>query len=242
MTILRDPEGGEGGNPTPPPAPQPQPSPAPTPPPTPPPTPVPTGVTLSADEHRKLIEAAQRAERLEKAETERETKRREAEEERLKKNGEYEKLIAQRDEDIKRERDRLADVERRSKSSERDRELALALAASPLVEGWADHLMKLWRDAFEVTAEGERWKVRTLDGKTPAEFVRDQLARPEFSHIVRAGQTTGATQRGSTTGRDVAAPEQANVHPAILHYNQQVEAAGKVGMPMWGIRPVSHSG
>lgn len=196
---------------------------------------------MSADEHRKLIERAQKAEALEKADAEREAKRREAEEERLRKNGEYEKLIAQRDEDLKKERERLADVERRSKATEIDRELALALAKAPLVEGWADHLMKLWRDSFEAKPEGERWTVRTLDGKTPHEFVQAQLARPEFNHIVRVESASGATNRGSTTARTDAAPEQPNVHPAILNYNKRVEELNRTGFAPMGLGPVPHA-
>lgn len=236
MRLLLDPTAGEGGGPSPPPPPAQQP---PAPPPATPP-PAPTGVTLSPEQHKALLDAAAERDALKVAEAEREKKRKDEQEERLRKQGEFEKLLSQRDADLKAERDRLADFEARTKRSERRRELALALAGAPILEGWPEKLMQLWEPQMETVADGDGWRVRSLDGKTPAEYVKEQLARPEFAAIVRAQTPGGVANRGSGTGREAPGAEP-KVHPALLDYFRRQEEAARVGQPAIGLRALPSS-
>jgi hypothetical protein len=222
--LLLDPTPGDGGG-APPPAPPATPvtpaPPAATPPATPP------GVTLTAEQHKALLDAQAELSKYRQAETEREAQKREAEEKRLREKGEFETLLKARDKDLDDTRKRLADTEARSKRSILDRELALAIAGGNVLDDWPPHLMRLWRDKFEVQPDGEGWKVTTLDGKSPAEFVKAELAKPEFSPLVRADGRGGAPKPGDPGGRAPAAPQGLDPsnpgHAALIRFHEAQE-------------------
>jgi hypothetical protein len=238
--VLHDPTPGDGGGATPPAPPATPVTPAP-PAATPPP---PAGITLTADQHKALLDAQAELSKYRQAETERETQRREAEEKRLREKGEFETLLKARDKDLDDARRQLADTEARSKRSFLDRELALAIAGGRVVEGWAPNLMTLWRDKFEVQPDGEGWKVTTLDGKSPAEFVQAELAKPEYSRLVQADGGGGAPQPGDTAGRPAAPvgldPSKPG-HAALAYYFESLAQQQKNGLAPMGLHPVAPS-
>jgi hypothetical protein len=238
---LLDPTPGDGGGATPPAPPATPVTPAP-PAATPPP---PAGITLTADQHKALLDAQAELTKYRQAETEREQQKREAEEKRLREKGEFETLLKSRDKDLDDARRQLAETEARSKRSILDRELALAIAGGNVLDDWPPHLMRLWRDRFTVEPDGDSWTVRTLDGKSPAEFVKAQLALPEFSPLVRADGRGGAPRPGDPSGRAPEAPAGLDPskpgHAALSHYLQGLQARQQQGFAPMGLKPVPAS-
>jgi hypothetical protein len=236
--LLHDPIPGDGGGATPPAPPATPVTPAP-PAATPPP---PAGITLTADQHKALLDAQAELSRYRQDETEREQQKRQAEEQRLREKGEFEKLLQARDKELADERKAKGETEARSKRYALDRELALAIAGGRVIDGWAPNLIELWRGKFTVEPDGASWKVTTLDGKSPAEFVKAQLSLPEYSPLVQADGGGGAPRPGDTAGRAPEAPAQLDPanpgHRAYLHFREQQQQRQQAGFAPMGLGPV----
>lgn len=157
-----------------------------TPTPTPPAPPAPN--PLAAD----LAATRARLAELEKAENDRVEQARLAEEEKLKAKGEFEKLIKQRDDRLAAESKRAADAEERSKSYALDSQLAMAFAGHDLIEGSAEDLSELWRKDFEVVPEGDKWTVRSKDGRAVKDVIAERLASTRYSNHVKATSRSGS--------------------------------------------------
>ena len=87
---------------------------------------------------------------------------------------------------------RLADLERELREAVRDREIAKALLGKPLVPGAAGQLLRLWREEFDVVADGDRLVVVSPEGRGVSESIDAFLDRPDYAHF-RAASTRGGT-------------------------------------------------
>jgi hypothetical protein len=105
-----------------------------------------------------------------------------------------------REEELTRElaaRDRrVTDLDSAYRQAIRDRELATTLAGKPLVSGAVGQLIKLWRDEFDVYEESGEYKVAARDGRTPAQWVGERLAGPEYAHFCLPSSRGGAGSKG----------------------------------------------
>jgi hypothetical protein len=103
-------------------------------------------------------------------------------------------------------------VEERAKRYALEGEVSRVLASAPLVPGGAEQLTQLWRNQFVVEPQGDSFTVRTPTFQSVGDFVAAQLARPEYSHFLRASNPGGGT--AGTTGAHQAAPT-APTNPAL---------------------------
>ncbi len=120
-----------------------------------------------------------------------------------------------------------AQTQSRAKRYALEGELARALASQPLVPGGAQQLTTLWRDQFNVQAEGDTFAVRTPAFQTVGDFVAQHLALPEYAHFVRAqnpGGGTGGHLGGSQTVPTPAATSQATPGPVINNLGDALSA------------------
>lgn len=184
---------------------------------TPPPAP-PAPNPLAAD----LAATRARLAELEKAENDRTEQARLAEEEKLKAKGEFEKLIKQRDERLAAETKRAADAEERSKSYALDSQLAMAFSGHDLYEGSAEDLSVLWRKDFEVVLDGDKWAVRSKDGRPVKDVIAERLALPRYSNHVKATSRSGASGGGGGTPAPTQTPDPAKVPTNWDEYQRQV--------------------
>jgi hypothetical protein len=184
---------------------------SPTPTGTPSPTPTstsPTGqtVTIPLDQLNAFTSMQARLASIEETHQREATEAARRESEALAKKGELEsalqQLRQQSDQAVAAERSKLTATEERAKRYALDGELARTLSSLPLVQGGAEQLTQLWRNQFQVQAEGESFAVRTPTFQTVGQFVADQLAKAEYAHFLRA-QNTGGTA-GSTGGHQAA--------------------------------------
>ena len=166
-----------------------------------------------------------------------------------------EALRAQReqaDRDLQAERMSRIEIEERAKRYALDGELARTLASQPLVAGGAEQLTQLWRDQFLVEPQGNSFTVRTQDFRSVGDFITAQLARPEYSHFLRAQNPRGGTGGGTSVQSTQTSPansapqvEPKNMSEAVL---MQIAAMQKV-LPdarlnptvPFGLRPLSTS-
>lgn len=129
--------------------------------------------------------------------------------------GEVENALALTREEGKKqlesERASRAASEERAKRYALDGEVSRVLASQPLVPGGAEQLTQLWRSQFLVEPQGDSFTVRTPTFQSVGDFVATQLARPEFSHFVRATTTGGV---GVNHGGAQSAPTPAAIPPA----------------------------
>jgi len=121
------------------------------------------------------------------------------EQRKLAEKGQIEELVKQHGQALEEERKRAAQTVERFKLSERNRELALALAGHNLVPGAAAQLAKLWADEFEVVEAGDTYQVRSRDLKSPKDWVAAKLGSEEYGHFVRATNQGGAGAAPATT-------------------------------------------
>lgn len=148
---------------------------------------------------QRLGEAERRNAELEAADRERRIAAERAEQDRLAAQGNadaarqaLEASRAESERQLNAERAQRADIERRSRTAFRDRELATALSGRDLLPGAAQQLQQLFRDQLEAHAEGEGYAVRTRDFVAVDAFVARELARPEYAHFQKPATTGGA--------------------------------------------------
>lgn len=92
---------------------------------------------------------------------------------------------------------KLIEMEQSYKAAVRDRELATALAGRPLLPGAAAQLIKLWRDDFDVFAEGGEFRVSARDGRPVAKVVAERLSEADYAHFLPPSSRGGVVMRGS---------------------------------------------
>lgn len=100
---------------------------------------------------------------------------------------------------------RAEQMAERSRNYAIDSAMAHAFAGHDLVEGSMEDLCKLWRDDIEAEADGDRWKVKTKDGRSVSALVAERLAGRHSNHV-KATSRSGA----SGGGGNVPAPTQGN--------------------------------
>jgi hypothetical protein len=169
----------------------------------------PQTVTIPADQLQSFLSLQSRIVQLEQEKTQRETA---ATEERIRlmtEKGQAENAVkelrTQKDAELATEKTARVSLEDRAKRYALDGELSRVLASQPIVPGAADQLTKLWRGEFQVDHSGDSFTVRTPTFQTVPDFVTAQLARPEYSHFIRASNPGGGTA-GGTAGTQLAAP------------------------------------
>ena len=91
---------------------------------------------------------------------------------------------------------KLTLAEQRAQNFAVERELATALAGQPVIPAAVPQLMTLLRPSLQAQPDGNTITVRTATMQDAVSFVREQLARPEFAHFVRA-ENQGGTAGGS---------------------------------------------
>jgi len=144
------------------------------------------------------------------------------------------------------ERQKFAQIEERAKRFALDNEISRALTPHNLVHGGVEQLTQLWRSQFVIDAQGDAFSVRTPTFQSVGEFVSQQLARPEYSHFLRA-----SSQGGTASGQPVQAAQTPPASPTpaaqprnmgeavILHMQGLQKAHGdsrtNLGLPM-GLR------
>ncbi len=164
-------------------------------------TPTPTHTPTVPLEQFTAIQS--RLAELEKERADREAKARQLEIDALKVKGDYEKVFnLQREQsqaELLAERARLKDIEERAKRYALDRELALALASKPLVQGSAEHLTRLLRDDFQVASAGDSFVVQSKDFRSVGDYIGAMLGRPEYQCFVRSNNPVGGS--GAQGGR-----------------------------------------
>lgn len=95
---------------------------------------------------------------------------------------------------------RLSALKRKCLNLATERELAVALAAEPLIPGVSDQLVKLLKDRFvaEETDDHEI-RVRSRDGRPVAEAVKDWLGSAEYRHFRSPGSRGGVLRKSEST-------------------------------------------
>ncbi|MBI1325033.1 hypothetical protein GC170_17860 [bacterium] len=95
---------------------------------------------------------------------------------------------------------RLSALKRKCMNLATERELALALAAEPLIPGVSDQLVKLLKDRIvaEVTDDHEI-RVRSRDGRPVADAVKDWLGSAEYRHFRTPGSRGGVLRKSEST-------------------------------------------
>jgi hypothetical protein len=73
----------------------------------------------------------------------------------------------------------------------------MALASKPLVQGGTEHLTRLLRDDFNVTAAGDSFVVQSKDFRSVGDYIGAMLGRPEYHCFVRANNPAGGTGGGN---------------------------------------------
>jgi hypothetical protein len=150
--------------------------------------------------------------------------------------GEIEKaLLTQREDGQKNldaERAIRAALEVRAKRYALDGEVSRVLASQPLVPGGAEQLTQLWRDQFVVEPQGDSFQVRTPAFQSVGDFVKANLARPEYAHFIRAsnpgGGTAGAISSAASDAptapaNPAVAPQPKNFGEAIIMQMEQIQ-------------------
>lgn len=140
---------------------------------------------------------------------------------------------AQTDQQIAAERQARQQTEERARRYALDGELSRALASQQLVPGGAEQLTQLWRSQLTVDSQGDSFVVRTPTFQPVGEFVAQQLARPEYSHFVRAqnpgGGTGGVDPAGQAAPTNPAqtplAPQPRNMGEAVILHMQGIQKA-----------------
>jgi hypothetical protein len=208
--------------------------------PTPAPTPASTAtapqtVTIPLEQLQVFTALQSRVAQLETEKTQREQQAREEQVKLLAAKGEAENAVKAlrdaKDAEIQSERARLLQTEERAKRYALDGELARALASQPLVSAAAaSQLANIFRNEFQVHAEGDSFNVRTATYETPSQFVASQLAKPDFAHFVRAssqGGTGGQTAQTAATPPATPAPEPQpkNMGEAVILHMQGMKKA-----------------
>ena len=143
-------------------------------------------------------------------------------------DGKAAEVLAQRDTELAAEKTRVDTEIERGRTFVRDRELAIALAGQPILEGQGQNLMKLWKDDFKAIPDGDTYKVVLAAGgtKTVVEEVADRLKLPLYASFLRP-----STQGGANAGRtDMAPPpgtpaQPANAGEAMVLAGKQMLAA-----------------
>jgi hypothetical protein len=155
----------------------------------------------------------------------------------LAKKGEVENALnllrQQSDQAIANERAQRATIEERAKRYALDGEISRVLAGQPLVPGGAEQLTKLWRGEFTVEPQGDSFAVRTPTFQSVADYVADQLGRPEYAHFVRAQNPGGGTGAVNPAGQSAPTapaaaagpPQPKTLSDAVILAMQQQSAA-----------------
>jgi hypothetical protein len=98
---------------------------------------------------------------------------------------------------------KLVANEDRTRQYAKTSELTRALAEHQLMPGAVDQLRVILGPQLNVNPQGDSYVVQTATMQGVSDFVREILAKPEFSHYMKA-QSTGGT--GGTTGGHQMAP------------------------------------
>jgi hypothetical protein len=171
---------------------------------------------------------------IDKAEKERIKAEKDKADEEARQRGEYDRLLREKDHEIHDRENKLLKARGDYEALERDTarsfvegQLAVALSLPNLVDKAPGQLMKLFRDEFKATREDGRWVVRSLDGRTPDEFIGAELEKPEYSHFKKAGHQGGGGGGNTppTTGHE--GPDEAARRKATAARLM----AGRGGMP-----------
>lgn len=184
-------------------------------------------------------EAAREQERKELAElrkwkAEEDARREAAERERLIKAGDSEQLMTRYEAELKR-RDEVAEAERRKyRESTLDRDLAVALAKFPWVDGAMDRVARLLRDELETVERDGRYHTIAKESMRPIEdHVRERVEKdPFFKHILRAdglrpGSDATNPSHGSGQPGGDGGDRPAPADPA-LNARKGFQAAGRI--------------
>jgi hypothetical protein len=189
-------------------------------PPSPQPTPTPTAAPVPTVPLEQFTAIQSRLAELEKERADRETKAREIEINALKVKGDYEKVFnLQREQsqaELQAERTRLKDIEERAKRYALDRELALALASKPLVQGGAEHLTRLLRDDFSVAASGDSFVVQSKDFRSVNDYIGAMLGRPDYQCFIKPNNPGGGSGAVGTQAVQTGTLPPADAPPATF--------------------------
>lgn len=154
-------------------------------------------MTVSAREYEEFLSSRAKLVEIEEQRRKDQMDSQRREQEALIAKGQIEKALEllrnQSHQEVEEQRRKLTETEGRAKRYALDGELARALAAQPLCSpAAAEQLASLWRGQLTVEAQGDSFVVRTPTFQPVAEFVAQQLQRPEYEHFRRPGSTGGA--------------------------------------------------
>lgn len=176
--------------------------------------------------------------RYRREEAKRQSAEREAEQERLKKAGEWEKLETRYQEELRRRDESNAAKDRQYAESILDRDLAVALANFPWVDGGAEAVAKLIRGEVETYEHEGTIRSRSKETfKTLPEYLREKVeSDPLLRHLVRAeGRPgSGATDPNRPAGNPADAgrsrnPGDRNEDPAVIAAREFFDRSGRAG-------------
>ncbi len=132
---------------------------------------------------------------------------------------------------------RLSSLRRKCLNLATERELAMALAAEPLIPGVTDQLVKLLKDRIVAEETGDHEiRVRSHDGRPVSEAVREWLGSAEYRHF-RSPSSRGGVLRKSESTINSGPAEVLSDTPAkslneqvIERWKHRVRSQGKDGL------------
>ena len=141
-------------------------------------------------------------------------------------------LREQSEQQLAAERQKQQEVQQRAQQYALDSELSRALAGENLVPGGVEQLGRLFRGDFVVEPQGNAFQVRTPTYQSVPDFIKAQLARPEYAHFLRAQNPGGGTASGqpvqtppAVADPAPAAPQPRNMGEAVILHMQGLQKA-----------------
>lgn len=161
-----------------------------------------------------------------------ESEKEQAEKERLRKAGDAEQLMARYEAELKRRDEAVAAERRRYLDSTLERDLAVALAEFPWVDGAAARVAKLFREELETVERNGQYHTIARESLRPiADHLKERIAGdPFFKHLLKSdarpgsGATNPSFPAGSTRG-DEPDPDASN---PILNARRNLERSGRL--------------
>lgn len=118
-----------------------------------------------------------------------------------------------------------------------ERELALALSAEPLIPGVSDQLVKLLKDRFVAEeTDGHEISVRSRDGRSVAEAVKEWLGSAEYRHFRSPSSRGGVLRKSESTMNSGSAEAVSDNHGKSLNelvierWKSRARSQGKDGL------------
>lgn len=127
--------------------------------------------------------------------------------------------------EVEEERRRGAEREAALRKAVRERELAVALAGRPLVEGAASQLLKLWSDELDVIEEEGRYRVASRDGRSVAEAVKGWLSSRDYAHFCVPTSRGGTAVPGQPKAGTSQAGESRTLGDVVLQRWREASTA-----------------